>query len=233
MDGWLAFAQGPLFRLTFLIMILGLARIVILTIWDIGRAIRRGPKIPLDYWGLALKTLGWLIPVTKLHRQRPVLSVTSFLFHAGLIVVPIFLVEHIELWRAALGIGWPGIPRLLADVLSFFVIVTGLILFGVRCLNRRVRSLSGPIDYILVFLLIEIFLTGFIASRSFNPFSYNLTMLMHVLGGECIFVLIPFTKLSHCILFPLIRLATEIAWRFAPRAGEEVVRTVHGEVKPI
>jgi hypothetical protein len=41
-------------------------------------------------------------------------------------------------------------------------------------------------------------------------------------------VVVPFSKISHCVLYPLIRLATEIAWHFVPQGGAEVVKTLHG-----
>ena len=53
-------------------------------------------------------------------------------------------------------------------------------------------------------------------------------MLIHVLCGDAILLLIPFTKLSHCVLYPLIRLGSEIAWHLAPQGGSDVIKTLYG-----
>jgi hypothetical protein len=53
-------------------------------------------------------------------------------------------------------------------------------------------------------------------------------MLFHTLNGMALALLIPFTKIAHCVLFPLIRLGTEVAWHFTPQGGSETVKSLHG-----
>jgi hypothetical protein len=62
-----------------------------------------------------------------------------------------------------------------------------------------------------------------------NPLSYNAMMLIHLLGAELVFVLLPTTKLSHCVLFPFLRVSSEIFWRMPPGSGDRVARELHGE----
>ena len=85
-------------------------------------------------------------------------------------------------------------------------------------------------DYFLLALLAMPFVTGFLAAHpAINPVRYNITMLIHVLSSELIFVLIPLTKLSHCVLFPFDRISSDIFWRFPAEAGEKVAVELHGE----
>jgi hypothetical protein len=53
-------------------------------------------------------------------------------------------------------------------------------------------------------------------------------MLFHTLNGLGLILITPFTKIAHCVLFPLIRLGTEVAWHFTPMGGEKTVQTLHG-----
>ncbi|MEW6404280.1 MAG: hypothetical protein AB1649_20980, partial [Chloroflexota bacterium] len=53
-------------------------------------------------------------------------------------------------------------------------------------------------------------------------------MLFHTLNGMALLLIAPFTKVAHCVLFPLIRLASEVAWHFTPQGGEQVIQTLHG-----
>lgn len=233
MEGWLEFGRGPIFRFALCVMALGLARIVVVSVWDIVVATQRARDRNIQYWAIAKQTASWMLPITKLHRYQPGMSLVSFLFHLGLILVALLLGDHIELWREGIGFGWPAIPRIVADGLTLVTIVTGIIMIGARIGTPRMRSMSKTMDYLLLVLLVVIFTSGFLASRPLAPFSYSSMMLIHVMCGNAILILTPFTKLSHCVLFPLVRLSTEVAWKFAPGAGERVVLTVRGEVKPL
>jgi hypothetical protein len=71
-------------------------------------------------------------------------------------------------------------------------------------------------------------MSGFIAGRAWNPIPYDGLMLFHTLNGIGLLLLIPFTKIAHCVLFPLIRLGTEVAWHFVPESGSKSVQTIHG-----
>ena len=47
-------------------------------------------------------------------------------------------------------------------------------------------------------------------------------MLVHVYAGDLIMLMIPFTKIAHCVLMPLSQLVTSIAWKFPAGAGDRV-----------
>jgi hypothetical protein len=53
-------------------------------------------------------------------------------------------------------------------------------------------------------------------------------MLTHVLSAELLFVLIPFTKLSHIVLFFFDRISV-LHWQLRPGAGEKVAEVLYGE----
>ena len=64
------------------------------------------------------QTLGWLFPVAGCGAQRPVYSTISFLFHVGLLLVPLFLAAHVLLWSGPLGFAWPAFRTALANYLT-------------------------------------------------------------------------------------------------------------------
>ena len=66
-----------------------------------------------------------------------------------------------------------------------------------------------------------------------NPFSYDGVMLIHVLSGNLIFILIPFTKLAHLVLFPITQLVSETGWHLAPHSGREVAAALGKEHEAI
>ncbi len=227
MEAFLDFARGPLFRLTFAVMVLGLLRILVLDIWGLVEAYRRaGDKnVP---WGAAItRTIEWLIPVKRVAHHRPLYSIVAILFHIGLLVVPIFLYAHVRLWEQGLGISWVTLPRAWAEWLTIITIATGLLLFLGRVASRNARYLSRKQDYLWPLLLIVPFISGYVCAHlGVSPAAYQAFMLIHVLSGELIFVLIPFTKIAHCVLMPLSQMVSAVAWKFPASVDDDVCATL-------
>ena len=89
--------------------------------------------------------------------------------------------------------------------------------------------MSSTIDYVLLIVLSVPFISGFMAVHPvFNPISYKGIMLIHILSAELVFVLMPFTKLAHCVLFPFDRISSEVYWRMPAGAGEKIAHELHG-----
>ena len=225
---WLELARGPIFRFALAIMLLGLVRLVLLAGWGMMAAIRRAGNRRLPYAQVLKETAIWLLPLQRLHRARPVYSYASFIFHVGLILVMFFLQNHLDILRSNVGVNWPAMPRFILDGLTVAGIIAGTYLLLHRLYVRSARSLSRVMDYMLLIILMNIFVSGYVAGRSWNPIPYNGLMLFHTLNGILLFLLIPFTKIAHCVLFPLVRLASEIAWHLTPQGGTEVSKTLYG-----
>jgi nitrate reductase gamma subunit len=224
---WIEFGRGPLFRLSFALMVLGLLRILLLTSLGIREAYKRNPDKIVPWKEIRNKTLAWLFPIGRLWRQRPIYSLVSFLFHAGMIAVPLFLASHILLWRSSVGFGWPALPQGLANWLTLLVIVTGLGLFFGRLLDSRSRPVSRLQDYLWPLLIATPFVTGYIASNAvISPRTYQQMMLVHIFAADLILLMIPFTKIAHCVLMPLSQLVTSVAWKFPAQAGDRVIETL-------
>ncbi len=236
-EAQLAWARGPLFLLSISIMILGIARLIVLTGINLVRAIYRASDKKLPVKTLIAATLKWLFPFKQVINQsknRIWYSVVSILFHVGLIMTPIFLGAHILLWKRGTGISWPGLPNSIADILAILTVVTGFVLIIGRVVNPFSRRLSRFQDFSLPPLLLIPFISGFLAMHPmFNPLPYHLMMLFHVLSGDLILILIPFTKMSHFILLPTSQLMSEVGWHFPADMGENVAITLHKETERV
>lgn len=229
MEQFFNFAKGPLFKFCFAVMVFGLLRSLVITLFGIGKSLKNANDKKVPYLLLLKETVYWLFPLKYTFSSRAFFSAISFLFHLGIVIVPIFLLDHILLWRSGIGFSWPHINKVIADILTLVSIGTGFILLLNRLFHSTTRYLSSFMDYILLLFLEIILITGYIASRPYNPIPYTFTMLIHVLGGNGILLLLPFTKLAHCVLYPFLRIASNIAWRFPPKAGEKINKALYGE----
>lgn len=234
MEQLLDFSKGPLFRLTFAIMVLGLARIFVLDLYEAYQAYRRAGDKTLPWKQITLRSLTWLFPVRQVFKNRPVYSVFSILFHIGLLVVPIFLYAHVILWKDDLGFGIPTLPYQWAYGLTVLTILSALALIIGRAASRSSSFLSRKQDYLWPVVLLIPFVTGFICAHlGVGPRTYQFFMLVHILAAELIFVLIPFTKIAHCVLMPLSQFIANLAWKFPPDTDEKICITLDKKGEPV
>ena len=225
----LEFARGPLFLATFLFMIVGCTRLVVLRTREVFQVLSRTPKKDVPWRNVMSSSAEWIMPVRHLFGQVPVLSIASVAFHVGLIVTPVFLAAHVYLWSDALGFAIPVLSSSAADVLTISTLVAMTILFGVRTFRPAARKLSRVSDYLLILLFGILFLSGYFATHVESaPLPYTTLMLIHVMAGNLLFVLVPTTKLAHVVLFPFARLSGDLFWRLVPGAGDQVAEALRG-----
>jgi len=225
--------MGPLFWTALTFMIFGLLRQVVLAGWEGARAFQRAGDKHIPVGQVLGNTLKWLVPFDRL-RNRWLYSLTTLLFHVGVILVPLFLAGHIALWEKALGLSWPALPNSVATILTLVVVATVLAVVIQRVAARDSRALGRFQDYALPLFIAVPFFTGFLVLHpAWNPFTRDPTLLVHVLSADLLIFLVPVTKLSHMILLPFTQIISELAWHFPPDAGSRVAVTLGKENEPI
>ena len=234
MESWLEFARGPLFRFSFAILILGLLRILFLDVRGAYKAYLKAGDKSMPWKLIFSRSMEWLFPVKRVAHNRPVYSIFSILFHIGLILVPLFLFAHVKLWEKSVGISCVTLPYNLAFWLTVSTIVFAMALIIGRIFNKSSSFISRKQDYLWPVLLLIPFVTGFVcANLNVDPNSYQFFMLMHILSGDLIFILIPFTKIAHCALMPLSQVVCTLAWKFPPKTDEDICTTLNKKGVPI
>ena len=228
MEHWIDFAKGPLFALTFLIMILGLARLVLIQVYSLATG--KGRRLTQAPWRKIMgEAASWIVPIKHLIPGTKLFSVVSYVFHVGVIIVPLFLADHIALWEKLIGINLPAIGYGLADFLTLFTVGCVIVLFGFRMFLGRLRAMSRPADYALLLLVAAPFASGYLAMHpAYNPLPWDVMMLLHLLSAEALFLAIPFTKLAHIVLFFFDRISG-LHWQLRPGAGDKVAEVLYGK----
>jgi nitrate reductase gamma subunit len=135
--------------------------------------------------------------------MSPVYYGISYLFHILLFLVPLFLASHIVLINEAFQISWPALNDQVADWLTVGV-MAALVFFAVRrVMVPEVKFLTGAMDYVLILLVLLPFLTGFLAYHQW--IAYRWITVIHILSGELMLIIIPFSRFSHMLTAPLTR----------------------------
>ena len=203
MNAFIAFIMGPMVWIAFLIFILGLIFKIVMIIKDVNA------RESYVYSYLTLKhslrsIAAWLIPFfPQSTKQSPVFYSISYIFHLLLFLIPVFLMSHIVLVNDAFQISWAALDDGLADILTLIVIFALVFFIIRRIVVPEVKYLTSFMDYILIFIVALPFITGFLAYHQF--FLYRPMVIAHVISGEIMLILIPFSRFSHMIVAPLTR----------------------------
>jgi len=206
MNTFIGFIMGPMVWISAMIFIFGL----LIKFISIIKEVYEKERYLLSYITLrhSLRSIiAWLIPFyPRSTRMRPVYYGISYLFHILLFLLPVFLMSHIVLINDAFDFSWPAMNDIVADMLTIGVIVA-LIFFSLRRkLVPDVRFLTSFKDHVLILIVLLPFVTGFLAYH--QVFLYKWMVIAHVLSGEFLLVIIPFSRFSHMITAPLTRAYT-------------------------
>lgn len=206
MNAFIDFIIGPMVWISFIVFIGGLG------VRAVGfiREIKQKESYIFSYMTLfhSLRSIGaWLIPFFPVStRQKPFFYGISYLFHLLLFAVPIFLSGHIILVQEAFNISWPAFNDHFADTLTVLVIASLVFFWGRRMVVPDVKFLTSPTDFVLIAVVLLPFLTGFFAYHQF--FAYRWVMIVHILCGELMLIMIPFSRFSHMMFAPFTRAYT-------------------------
>lgn len=140
----------------------------------------------------------------SMFRTHPLVTVVTIIFHVFLFAIPIFLLAHNELFRKAFGFSLPSLSDQTTDMMTIIFLLCGGFFLYRRIFVRRVRAITTLWDFVLLAVTLTPFITGFLAFRQWGD--YSTVMIVHIVSGELMLILIPFTKLGHMIYFFLYRL---------------------------
>ncbi len=201
------FLTGPMLWAAFLIFVIGLARRVVLYIrgldWRLER-VAYGPGLKIGMKGAISSVFQWLVPFgTHSWRKQPYFTIAFFLFHIGVVIVPLFLAGHMVIMQERFGFSLPALPMWFSDAFTVLAIVGAFMMILRRVALPEVRFLTNWGDWGILLLVLFVLVAGFLA-RMQAP-GYESWLLWHIFSAELVLILAPFTKLSHIVLYFMSR----------------------------
>lgn len=191
------FVSGPLAWIAWGIFLVGsLYRLI--SMYNLAKK-KDGSSLAYMSWGYGLRSIfNWMIPFNSLGwKSDPLMTIATFAFHIGFLLVAVFLGAHVVLWDTAFGISIPSLPTQAGDIISF-VVLAGCAIFAYRRLALpHVKGVTRPKDWFALIIVALPFLTGVLAYHQVGPVLMMTTL--HILAGELLLALIPFTRLSHAL----------------------------------
>lgn len=144
--------------------------------------------------------LSWLTPFgVHSWREKPGFTIVFFLFHIGIVIAPFFVAAHVMLFQQALGFTWPSFSQPIAHLMCLLVIFGFVFMVLRRLTLPEVRIVTSAEDYVILLITVAPFATGLLAGLHVGD--YDFWLLAHIVSGHVMLLAIPFTKLSHMVLF--------------------------------
>jgi len=210
---------GPLLWLAFIVFFAGLISKVVLYIKGLDWKLDRVTYSVNVFYGIkgALRSIFfWLIPFgTRSWRFNPGFTITVFVFHICLLFTPVFLKAHNMILKERWGVSLLTFPESVTDIMTIAVMVCALFFIIRRIALAEVRIISTPYDYLVLAITVAPFITGFFAYH--HVLNYEFWLMAHIITGEIMLITIPFTKLSHIVMFFLSR--AQIGMDFGIKRG--------------
>jgi len=197
------FLSGPLFKLALLVFFVGLGVRLVHYVRGLDWKLERVAYAYMGKDGVigaAWSVFKWMLPFgTHSWRNQGYATIAFFFFHLGVVICPLFLAGHMVLMDDALGFSFPSLPVGVGDVLALLGFAGGIMLLLRRITLPQVRFLTDWKDLAILGLCLFTLGTGMLARFQFGCYEFMLGA--HMLSGELILFLAPFTKLSHIALF--------------------------------
>lgn len=219
MDNIINFLAGPGLIVSLAVFFIGLAVRLVLYFkgldWRLERVAYRS-DMAHGLKGGFYSAFKWLLPYgTHGWRAQPFVATAFLLLHIGAVLLPLFLLGHNVVLKEALGVSLFSMPQALADVLTVMAII-GIVLLALRRIALpEVRILTDIQDWFLLVLVFVIFMSGFLTAQEIGDAQVGL--LIHIVSGELLLLIAPFTKMSHIALYFASRI--QIGMDFAIKRG--------------
>jgi len=141
-----------------------------------------------------------LVPFGAVYmRRRPAFTLITFFFHLGVFITPLFLVAHSVLLYESWQVEWWSLPDALADAMTLIVVLATLFFLFRRLSVPQIRKVTRPTDILLLILILICFLSAFLAYHQLG--FYHPLLVVHVISGNILLIVFPFSRLMHMILF--------------------------------
>lgn len=206
MHSFIEFIMGPMVWISFLLFFLG----TVFRFFKVFKMVNEKENFIYTYMSLKYSfrsIFAWLIPFLPAStRKSPIFYGISYIFHLLLLVIPIFLLSHVVLLEESMQWSWITLNDTVADGLTLIVIIALIFFMVRRIVVPEVKFLTKASDFVFILIVALPFVTGFLAYHQF--FAYQWMVLVHVLSGELMIILIPFTRFFHMFMAPFTRAYT-------------------------
>lgn len=190
------FIEGPMLWVAFLTLFAGISA---RTAFQIYAFIVNGMSGKRKNGYLLIALVSSLFPFHKAALEKSFYTITWYVFHIFLFVVPIWFSGHIWLWEESrFEWAWAALSDDWADWMTIAVLMLSAFCLLRRTFWPQARAESSYKNYVLIIMSALPFLTGYFYTHStldsVKLFRDNM-MTFHIVSAEILLIMIPFLYL--------------------------------------
>jgi nitrate reductase gamma subunit len=194
------FLRGPMLWISSSILVLGVIYRIVLLISLTRRKEAHPGADASRFAGFGRFIKGIRVPLRgPLMELEPWMGLLCLAFHFFVIVTPFFLVGHSILFLESWGVSIASFSEKTSDRLTLGLLACSALLLFRRLFMARVRLITTLSDYLLLFVTMAPFLTGYLAYHQFGD--YETVIILHMASGELMMITLGVTKLGHMFFF--------------------------------
>ncbi len=187
------FVEGPLLQIVFYLLIIGIILRIAFFFYSIIKSGKGKDFKPLYFLKNFILSF---FPLHKAVIQRPVYTTLRYIFHACLVIVPIWFSGHIVLWEESrFEWYWTAIPDDWADWMTILLLFLAAYFLIRRIILTKIRAVSSISDHLLIIIAALPFITGYFLTHgtleSISFFENNM-LTIHILSGEAFMIIVVF-----------------------------------------
>jgi nitrate reductase gamma subunit len=216
----LDFARGPALQIAFAVFAGGVAwRLLSLLLlpWARDKSVARADA-PSALMGAVHGFVRHLWPPTPAPRNAIFVTLNSYVFHFGLVVIVLGLAQHILFLRGLIGVQWANLPSGVISAVSVVTLAALVVALAHRLADPVVRLISTFNDYFSWLVVVVPVVSGLLAVSHLGA-RYETLLAVHILSVALLLIWFPFGKLMHAFLVFLTRSETGILYG---RRGAEI-----------
>ncbi len=188
-----SFVEGPLLWVVFLIFLTGIA---VRMAFFIYATAKNGIQINKRKEPIIVSIGRSFVPFHKAVSKRPFYAILRYIFHACLLIVPIWFSGHILLWEESrFGWSWAALPDAWADGMTLLLLAFAAFFLVRRFLVRENRITSVKSEWFIILIVVLPLVSGFVLTHvdfEADTFPANNLGTIHVLAGEVMLLMIVF-----------------------------------------
>jgi ferredoxin/nitrate reductase gamma subunit len=188
-----SFVEGPMLWMVFLIFISG---IIVRMAFFIYATARNGIQRNERSEPVMVSMGRSLFPFHKAVSKRPVYATLRYIFHACLIIVPIWFSGHILLWEESrFGWSWSALPDAWADGMTLLLLAFAAFFLIRRFFRKEIRKTSAKSEWFIIPVVVLPLVSGFVLTHvdfEADTFAANNLGTIHVLTAEAMLLMIVF-----------------------------------------
>jgi hypothetical protein len=207
LDALREFLMGPVFVFSIAMALLGLLRLIFLRICFIVSAFYNSWNDIENHGALIKRVLSYGLPHKFIQLRFEIRTFILVIVYSITFIIPFFVLDHLSLLEKFYGIRLIGFSKSFTLLLLLIPLLLAVIKIR-HSLGKSKNRVGSKNDLWFWSFLLLVYVTGVLAQNTNQPALLRFIRVLHVLTGDILIFIIPFSRIGYWLIYPLINITT-------------------------